>query len=68
MWWKDNVTSVADMRNAYRFLIGKPERRRPLGRTDLHGRKILKQILKKQGKSVWAGLFWLRIGSSGGLW
>jgi hypothetical protein len=31
--WTGNVARMADKMNAYRILVGKPEGRRPLGRT-----------------------------------
>lgn len=33
----------------------------------LGGRIILKRILKEQGVKMWAGLKWLRMGPSGGI-
>jgi hypothetical protein len=32
MRWAKNVTRMGEKRNAYRILMGKPERKRPLGR------------------------------------
>jgi hypothetical protein len=32
MRWAGHVARMGEMRNAYRLLVGKPERRRPLGR------------------------------------
>jgi hypothetical protein len=34
---------------------------------NFEGSIILKQILKKQDRSVWTGLFWLKEGTSNGL-
>jgi hypothetical protein len=33
MRWAWHVAQMGEKRNAYRLLVGKPERRRPLGRT-----------------------------------
>jgi len=33
---------MRDRRDAYRILVGKPERKSPLGRPDVNGRIILK--------------------------
>jgi hypothetical protein len=33
MRWVGHVTHVGEMRGAYRVLVGKPEGKRPLGRT-----------------------------------
>jgi hypothetical protein len=32
MRWAGHVASMGDRRSAYRFLVGRPEERRPLGR------------------------------------
>jgi hypothetical protein len=37
-----HVASMAEKRNAYRILVGKPEGRRPLGDQDVGGWTILK--------------------------
>jgi hypothetical protein len=50
-------------RNAYRLLMGKPEGKRPLGRSIL----ILRWISRERLGTVWIGLVWLRIGTSGEL-
>jgi hypothetical protein len=46
-------------------LVGKPERKRPLGRPDW--KIILAWFLGKKGGKLFTGFIWLRIGSSGGL-
>jgi hypothetical protein len=51
---------------AYRILEGRHEGRRPLGRTGVDGRIILKWIFRKWN-GAWTGLSWLRIGAVGGL-
>jgi hypothetical protein len=33
----------------------------------VHGRIILKQILKEYERRIWIGFLWLRIGRSGGI-
>jgi hypothetical protein len=48
---------MGEKRNTYRLLVGKPERKRPLGRPI-----ILGWILER-----WTGLVWLRIGTGGEL-
>jgi hypothetical protein len=42
-------STIGEMRNAYRILIGKPEGKKPLGRPRIDGRIILKWILKGIG-------------------
>jgi hypothetical protein len=55
-------------RNAIRILVGKPERKRPLGgpRHRWENNIVSKLVLMKFVARVWSMLNWLRIGSSGG--
>jgi hypothetical protein len=57
---------MGDRRGAYRFLVGKPEGKRPHGRPR-HRWIILKWIFRKWDVGVWTGLIWLRIGTCGGM-
>jgi len=41
MRWAGHVARVGEMRSAYKILVGKPERKRPLGNTGVRGRIIL---------------------------
>jgi len=50
---------------AMRILVGKPEEKRPLGKSDIDGRTILRWIFKKWDVGAWTGLIWLRIGTCG---
>jgi hypothetical protein len=52
-----------EKRNAYKILLGKLERRRPLGRSRRRWEDNIKMDL---GEIRW-GLIWLRIGTSGEL-
>ena len=55
---------MGDIRSALRILVGKPEGQRDhLECLCVHGRIILKLILKKWYGHVWTGLIWLRIGT-----
>jgi hypothetical protein len=47
----------------YKLLVGKPERKRPLGRPRLRWVNNIKRDLVEIGWS--GGLVWLRIGTSG---
>jgi hypothetical protein len=59
---------MREIRGACRFVLGRHEGRRPLGRTRLvDGRIILKQIFRQLVGRAWNGLIWPRIGTSGGL-
>jgi hypothetical protein len=53
-------------RNTYRILVGKPERKRPLGRPRSRWVDNIKLDHRQDGM-IWTGSIWLRIGTSGGL-
>jgi hypothetical protein len=67
MRWAGHVARIAEKRNTYRILMGKPAERRPLGRPRCAWLIILIGILKKQNVNVWTELIWLGIQASGGL-
>jgi hypothetical protein len=52
-----------ERRGVYKVLVGKPERKRPLGRPR---RIILRWIFRNWDVGVWTGSSWLRIGTGGG--
>jgi hypothetical protein len=54
-------------RNAYRLLVGKPEGRRPLGRSRRRWLDDIRMDLVEVGWGMWTGLVWLRIGTGGEL-
>jgi hypothetical protein len=45
--WAGHVIGMGEKSNAYRVLVGKPERKRQLGRLYVGGRIILSWILEK---------------------
>jgi len=47
----------------YRFLVGKPEGKRPLGRPGIDGWIILGLISRRLDVGTWTGLGWPRIGT-----
>lgn len=59
MHWR-NETDIKNVR-------GKPEGDH-LGESGTDERVIIKYILKKLYFGLWAGLWWLRTGTSGGIW
>jgi hypothetical protein len=59
MKWAGHVARMGEKRNVYRFLVGKPEGKRPLGRPR---RRWIDNI-----KMLSTGLVWLRIGTGGEL-
>jgi hypothetical protein len=67
MRWAGHVARVGEKRNTCRFLVGKPEGRRPLGRPRCRLGIILGWILERWNGVMWTGLVWLRIGTGGEL-
>jgi hypothetical protein len=57
---------MGEMRNACNILVGKPERKIPLGRTKHRWKESNRRDLMKQGWKVWTGFIWLRIETRGG--
>ena len=66
MWWTWHVARMADERNTYRVLVGKPEGRRSLRRPKHSWKcnRVSKFVLKKPVGRVGTGLIWLRIAKS----
>jgi len=58
---------MEEMGNAYKILVKKSERKRPLGRSSRRWEDIIKIDLMEMGGKVRTGLIWLRMGTSGGL-
>jgi hypothetical protein len=65
MRWAGHVARMGERRNAYRILVWKPERKRPLGRPRCVWVDNIKMDLRD--RMVWTGSNWLRLGTSGGL-
>ena len=53
-------------RGVHRFLVGKPEGKRPLGRPRRRWEVILRWIFRKWEGVMGTGWSWLRIGTGGG--
>jgi len=67
MRWAGHVTSMGEMRGAYRVLVGRPERKRSLGRPMPRWVDNIKIDLQEMGwRRTWTGLTWLRTGTGGG--
>jgi hypothetical protein len=64
--WAGHVAQMGAKRNAYRILVGKPERKRPLGRTRRRWMNNIKMDLRYDGV-VWTGVICLRLGTGRGL-
>jgi hypothetical protein len=55
---------MGERMNAYKLLVGKPEGRRPLGRSRRRWLDNIRMDLVEVGWGVmWTGLVWLRIGT-----
>ena len=57
---------MGERRVAYKFLVGKPEGKRPLGSPRRRWEDNIKIDLQVVGWGAWAGLIWFRIGPGGG--
>jgi hypothetical protein len=55
----------ARVTGGYRVLVGKPEGKGPLGRTNFRWKDNIKIDLQKVGCGVWTGLNWLRLEVAG---
>jgi hypothetical protein len=67
MRWAGHVARMGEGRGAYRVLVGKPEGRRPLGRSRRRWEDNIKMDLQEVGWGAWTGFIWLRIDTGGGL-
>jgi hypothetical protein len=58
--WAGHVARMGEGRGVHRLLVGKPERKRPLGIPRRRWEDNIKMDLQEVGRS------WLRIGTGGG--
>jgi hypothetical protein len=65
MRWAVHVARMGENRGVYRVLVGKPEGKRLVGRSNLDGRIILTLIFRKWDVGPWTGLSWLAMGTAG---
>ena len=56
---------MGERRVAYRILVGKPERKRPLVRPRSRWEDNIKMDLQEVRWGAWTGLIWLRTGIGG---
>jgi hypothetical protein len=66
MRWAGHVARMGKGRGVHRVLVGRPEGKRPLGRTRRKWEDNIKMDLREIGIDERTGFSWLRIGSSGG--
>jgi hypothetical protein len=62
MRWAGHVVPFGGMRNAYKIFLGKPEGKRPLGRT---GRRWKDNIGMDLRKIEWKGVDWIHLAQNG---
>jgi hypothetical protein len=58
---------MGERRGAYRVLVGKPERMRPLGRPSGRWEDNIKMYLREVRGGAWTGSTWFRISMGSGL-
>jgi hypothetical protein len=58
---------MGEKRGARRVLVGKPEGKRPFGRTRRRWEDNIEMYVKKQDTRRRTGFIWLRVRTSGGL-
>jgi hypothetical protein len=56
------IYRVGEERKLYKFLVGKPEGKRPLGRPRRRWEDGIKMDLMETGLGVWIGFDWFRTG------
>jgi hypothetical protein len=67
MRWAGHVAHMGEERKVYKVLVGKPERKRPLGRPRRKWEDGIRMDFREIGLGVWIGFDWLRTGTGGGL-
>jgi hypothetical protein len=65
MRWAGHVTRMGETRIAYRILVGKPEGKRPLGRSRRRWVGNIKIDLREIG---WDGVDWIDLAQNTGHW
>jgi hypothetical protein len=65
MRWAEHVARMGEKRNAYRLLVGKPEGKRPLGRSNCRWVDNIKMDLLEIG---WGGVDWIRLAQDRDKW
>jgi hypothetical protein len=60
------VSTFGDRRGVSRILVGKPEGKRPLGKSTRRREDGIKMDLYEVGWRAWTGVIWLAIETGGG--
>jgi len=66
MRWAGHVARMGERRGVYRGLVGKPERKRTIGRPRRRWEDNIKMDSQEVGCGGWTVSSWLRIGTGGG--
>jgi hypothetical protein len=66
MRWAGHVAHMGEERGVYRVLLGKMEKRRPLGIPRCRWGEKTRKDLQRWDVSIWTGLGWPRIETGGG--
>ena len=66
MRWAGHMARMVEGRGVHKFLVGKPEGKRPMGRPRRRWEDNIKMDLQEVGGVVRTGWSWLRIGTGGG--
>ena len=66
MRWAGHVARMGEERRVYKFLVGRPEGKRPWGDLGVDGWIILGWISRRLDVGKWTGLGWPRIETGGG--
>jgi len=67
MKWVGHVAIMRGRRGEYTELVGKPERKKQLGKPRRRWEHNIKLDLQEVEWGTWTGLIWLKIGTGGGL-
>jgi hypothetical protein len=65
MRWTGHAARMGEKRNAYRILVGKPEGKRPLGRSRRRRVDSIKMDLRGIG---WDGMDWIDVAQDSDQW
>jgi hypothetical protein len=65
MRWAWHVAQMGEKRNAYRLLVGKPERKRPLGKP---GRRWVDNMRMDLVEVGWGDVNWIGLAQDRGRW
>jgi hypothetical protein len=65
MRWAGHVARMGEKRNAYRLLVGKPEGKRPLGRSR---RRWVDNIRMALGEVAWGDVDWIGLAKDRNRW